>query len=156
MRYRVVLALALFWLLALAAWPHPAHAAEVETGAMVLRCDEPSRLAGIVETEAFSQPTEAQIAIAQIVFAEARSRAMTVCALSEQTHFVSVYRYALANPGSWHARQFAHVEPWALSLASDVLAGVLPDFTRGAGHFDGADHTGEPTVWQSGQIRFFP
>lgn len=99
-------------------------------------CDAQRRLAGIVETEAMEQPAAAQIIIAQIVVAEARSRGISVCALSE-TNFLATWRWARAHPGSWHAQRFASPEDWALSLAGDVLAGALPDLTDGAMHFDG-------------------
>lgn len=112
------------------------------------------RLAGIICAEACGQPWPARVAIAQIVTAEASRRRMTVCELSERTWFVSVYRYALAHPDSWTARQFAAPQPWAVELARAVLDGRLPDATQGAAHFDGADHA-EPALWHAGQIRFF-
>jgi hypothetical protein len=117
-------------------------------------CDEAARLAGIVETEAYSQPFEAHVAIAQIVAREAESRHMDICQLSERTNFVSVWLYAEAHPESWHAARFAAPEDWAILLAGLVLTGALPDATHDARHFDGADHA-EPALWQSGQIRFF-
>jgi hypothetical protein len=145
--------------LALVGGPAPAHAYspvfETQGAASGEKpeCNEQTRLAGIVETEAMEQPAEAEIAIAQIVVAEARSRHMTICELSE-TNFLAVWRWARGHPGGWHAQRFAHVEDWALILAGDALAGTLPDLTRGALHFDGVEHA-EPALWQSGQIRFF-
>lgn len=120
----------------------------------VIVCDETLRLAGVIETEAMTQPIKAQIAIAQIVAAEATSRNMDICQLTENTWFVSVYRYALAHPNSWHARQFAAPQTWAAELAREVLLGQLPPALPGYGHFDGRSHGGDEIV--IGQTYFRP
>lgn len=138
-------------MLALAMRATPARAAELEPPAVAV-CDEVSRLASVVQAEAYSQPHEAHVAIAQIVAGEAARRGMTVCALTERTWFVSVWQYAQRNPQSWTMRQFVTVQPWALAIAEAVLSGTAEDLTRGARHFDGAPCRGE--LWQSGEIRF--
>lgn len=138
-------------MLALAMRATPARAAELEPPAVAV-CDEVSRLASVVQAEAYSQPHEAHVAIAQIVANEAARRGMTVCALTERTWFVSVWQYAQRNPQSWTMRQFVTVQPWALAIAEAVLSGTAEDMTQGARHFDGAPCRGE--LWQSGEIRF--
>lgn len=137
--------------------PAPAHAMQPEEFAMPaarVETTDARRLAGIVCAEACGQPWPARVAIAQIVAREAAGRGMTIVELSEQTWFVSVYRYAVAHPDSWHARQFAEPPAWALELADDVLAGRLPAVLPGYGHFDGQSHGGLELV--IGQAYFRP
>jgi len=148
------------WLMALlciAAAPSP----DVST---IAPCDEAARLASIIQSEAYSQPGEAQIAIALIVVRESKSRGMTICALSERTNFLSVWHYAQAHPDSWHARQFAQPRAWALLIAraalaatddrssSDRLDAVGDEVLRGAAHFNGAP-CGR-VLWTSGETYF--
>lgn len=137
--------------LVMAMTPLPARAAQIDPPAVAV-CDEASRLASVVQAEAFSQPDEAHIAIAQIVAGEAQRREMTVCQLTERTWFVSVWQYAQRHPHSWTMHQFTDVQPWAYEIASAVLAGELGDATRGARHFDGAPCGN--VLWQAGQVWF--
>ena len=140
--------------MALALWlammPAAARAAHPEPEPVT--CVEADRLASVVQAESFSQPREAQVAIAQIVSAEAGARELSICALTARTWFVSVYRYAQAHPASWTMRQFTTVQPWALELAERVIAGVEPDVTGGAQHFDGRPCGA--VLWQAGQTWF--
>ncbi len=139
----------------------PAHAmqppADVGNGAMGAKqpCDAVARLAFVAETEAFTQPVRAQVAIMQIVAREAAMRNMSICALTERTNFVSVWHYAQARPESWTARQLGHPQTWALELGADVLAGRVPDETGNAGHFDG-NWTAPDCAFVIGQTCFRP
>ena len=118
----------------------------------VAPCDAANRLASVIQAEAYSQPDEAHVAIAQIVANEAQARGMTVCELTERTWFVSVFRYGLSHPSSWTARQFVNVQPWAYDIAQAVLDGAIADATGGARHFDGAPCG--YVLWTAGQTFF--
>lgn len=138
-------------MLAFAGTATPARAAET-TERPFVSCDDTARLASVIQAEAYSQPHEAHVAIAQIVAGEAERRGMTVCQLTERTWFVSVWQYAQRNPQSWTMRQFVQVQPWAYELAAATLAGQGEDATRGARHFDGAPCG--VVLWTAGQIQF--
>lgn len=118
-------------------------------------CDDREELASVIQAEAFNQPYEAQVAIAQIVKMEADKRGLSVCALTRLTNFVAVRLYAQSHPGSWTARQMDNPLEWSLIIADDVLRNELPDMRQGAMHFDGVDRPGVPIIWQAGQTRFF-
>lgn len=148
--------LLLLMLLQLALAPTPAAASSPE-GVAPPRpwyCNDRQMLAFLIQTESFSQPDRAKVAIAQIIKREADNRGITVCALARFTWFVAPYRYAIANPESWTARQWHQIQWWAWEISDAVLAGeyepVLDDRYM---HFDGRSH-GAPNEVVIGQIHF--
>lgn len=165
----VALKLTLAFMLALCLLPTPAHAAfpdefalptyRPSEGAVRVQppeiCDDRHMLAFLIQTEAFSQPDAAKIAIAQIIKREAASRGITICALARFSWFVAPYRYLLAHPDSWQARQWHQIQWWSDQMADDVLHERLPPALPDSfGHFDGRSHGGDEIV--IGQTFFRP
>lgn len=98
-------------------------------------------LAFLVQTESFSQPDAAKVAIAQIIARGAAKNGITICALARFSNFVAPYQYLLRRPDSWTARQWTQIQGWAWVIADDVLADRLPMVLPPAyGHFDGRSH----------------
>ncbi len=125
-------------------------------------CDEVFRLAGALDAEGRSQPEYVRMAMSAIVVREARSRQMSICALTERTNFLSVWHYAQRDPFSWHAQQFARPSESSLRIARDALAGQFDALRNGAMHFDGAWQQGDAwacrpeVLWRGGTTCFYP
>lgn len=92
--------------------------------------DDLQWLAGAVASEAYSQPFEAQCAIATIVWREALNRHVSVEDLATHSSFLTGWR-----AGGWHAEQYLHPAPNFITIASYAQAGMCDDY--GAKYFDG-------------------
>ncbi len=127
-----------------------------------LPCDETFRLAGALDAEGRGQPDFVRMAMSAIVVDEARSRSMTICELTEDTYFLSVWHYAQWFPGSWHAQQFAQPSESSVQIARGALGGQFNALRGGAMHFDGAWWDAgvwqcRPEVlWRGGTTCFYP
>jgi hypothetical protein len=125
-------------------------------------CDQTFRLAGSIDAEGRNQPLPVRMAIAAIVVAEAQSRRMTICELTERTHFLSTWRHARLNPWSWAAQQFEHPSESSTEVARVALTGQYSSLRGGAMHFDGAfwadnDWRCRPNfLWKGGTTCFYP
>jgi hypothetical protein len=147
----------LVWVWPATATPEPLPPTVPNSG-----CNEPFRLAGSLDAEGRNQPLAVRMAMAGIVVAEAQSRSMNICELTERTNFLTSWRYAQLNPWSWVAQQFKKPSESSTQVARLALTGQLYGLRGGAMHFDGAFwedndwRCRSDVIWKGGTTCFYP
>jgi hypothetical protein len=145
------------WVWSATATPEPLPPAVPNSG-----CNELFRLAGSLDAEGRNQPLAVRMAMAGIVVAEAQSRRMNICELTERTNFLTSWRYAQLNPWSWAAQQFKKPSESSTQIARIALTGQFYGLRGGAMHFDGAFWQDDDwrcrtdVIWKGGTTCFYP
>ena len=143
-------------------WPREPVSAPEPPQAAANGCNEAFRLAGAVDAEGRSQPLGVRIAMAAIIVSEARSRELSICALTERTNFLTTWRVAQMYPWSWTAQQFKQPSDSSAAVARIALTGQYATARGGAMHFDGAFWQNDnwqchpELVWRGGTTCFYP